>query len=306
VAILVGAALTALSWRAELPDPVASHWGANGAVNGFSSLSSVVAVMLLGGLVLVLGFGAIMFWLGQSAFARRVGAAATTWSVLFVTTLTLGSLSLQRGLDDARDTGGIDGVLLLAFAGSFLAAVLVGVSVPGDPRQPTSEPVETTAPRVPLVGGAPARWTGSATSATGISVGLAAAALVLGLVMLTHFWALLVVVVVLFAVIVAMSSVVVRVDDHGVAIRSPLGWPRMRVPLDEVRRADVTDVRPLRDFGGWGWRVGRSGRIGVALRRGESLLVERTGGRSVVVTVDDARAAAGLINALTDRARRVG
>ena len=71
----------------------------------------------------------------------------------------------------------------------------------------------------------------------------------------------------------------------------------------ELVRADVRDVRPFREFGGWGWRVGRGGRVGVVLRAGESLLVERTGGRSVVVTVDGARAAAGLVNSLADRSR---
>ncbi len=284
---------------------MASHWGADGTVNGFSSLDAIVAVMLGSGMVLVLGFGAVTLWLGQSAFTRRVGAAASAWSALFIAILTLGSLNLQRGLEDARAAGGLDGVLLLAVPASAIVAVIIGVSVPGDPRQPTFEPVDATAPRVALAAGTPAAWTGSATSATAISAGLAAGVLVLALVLLTQIWALLVVVVFLFAIIVAMSSVVVRVDGSGVAIRSRIGWPRMRVPLDEVRRADVIDVRPLRDFGGWGWRVGRSGRVGVALRRGESLLVERTGGRSVVVTVDGARAAAGLVNALTDRARSI-
>jgi hypothetical protein len=133
--------------------------------------------------------------------------------------------------------------------------------------------------------------------------GLAAAVLVLTVVLLSQFWGLLIVVVLLVALIAAVSSVVVRVDSSGVTIRASLGWPRTRVPLDEIVRADVTEVRPLRDFGGWGWRVGRKGRVGVVLRRGEALLIERTGGRSVAVTVDDAAAAAGLVNVLADRAR---
>jgi hypothetical protein len=120
---------------------------------------------------------------------------------------------------------------------------------------------------------------------------------------MTRLWGLLIVVLLVFALVAAMSSAVVSVDDDGVTIRSPLGWPRIRIPLDEVVRADVTEVRPLRDFGGWGWRVGWHGRVGVVLRRGESLLIERTGGRSVVVTVDDAPTAAGTINALADRVR---
>jgi hypothetical protein len=303
VAVLIGAALTARSWRADLPDPVASHWAPDGTVNGFSSLDAVVGVMLGGGLLLVLGFGAITLWFGQSALTRRVGAAAAIWSALFFATLTLGSLNAQRGLTDARDAGDIGGVLVLAVVGSLVAAVIVGVSVPGDVHQPTTELVDRSAPRAALAVGERASWTGATASSAVTLLGLAAIALVLSLVVLTRVWGLLIVVVLLFGLLAAMASAVVRVDDGGVTIRSGLGWPRTRVPLDEIVRADVTEVRPLRDFGGWGWRVGRGGRVGIALRRGESLLIERTGGRSIVVTVDGAAVAAGVVNALADRAR---
>jgi hypothetical protein len=303
LAVLIGAVVTALSWRAQLPDPIASHWGADGAANGFSSLNATVLTMLIGGLILVLGFGAITLWFGQSAWTRRVGAAATIWSALFVSTLTVGSLSTQRGLADARDAGGIDGVLLLAIVGSLVPAIMVAAAVAGDPHQLTTEPVDRHAPRVQLAAGERPHWSGVAQSTTAMLVGLAAVALVIALVALTRLWSLLIVVLLLTTLIALMSAVVVRIDEDGVTIRSPLGWPRTRIPLDEIVRADVTNVRPLRDFGGWGWRVGRAGRIGVVLRAGEALLVERTGDRSVVITVDNAAAAAGLINALADHAR---
>ena len=303
LAVLIGAAVTARSWRTELPDPIATHWGTDGTANGFSSLNAVVRAMLIGGTMLVLGFGAITFWLGQSAWTRRAGAAGTIWSALFVSTLTLGSLSMQRGLADARDAGGIDGVLLLAILGSLVPAIIVAAAVAGDPHQPTTEPIDRFAPRVDLAAGERVHWIGVAQSTTAMLVGLAAVALVIALVALTHLWALLIVVLLLTTLVAVMSSVVVRIDEGGVTIRSSLGWPRTRIPLDEIVRADVTMVRPLRDFGGWGWRVGRAGRIGVVLRAGEALLVERTGDRSVVVTVDNAGVAAGLVNALADRAR---
>jgi hypothetical protein len=302
LAVLAGAALVAWSWRGELPDPVASHWGPDDTPDGFSSLTAVLSVMLVAGSLLVLGFGAITMWFGHSALTRRVGVAATVWSALFFTTLTVGSLNQQRGLADARAAGGIGGVLLLSLFGPLVLAVIVAISVAGDERQPTTEPVDPSAPRVTQIAGS-VTWTGAAASPMAMVLGLAAAVLVLALVLLSQFWGLLVVVVLVVALIAAMSSAVVRVDGGGVTIRSSLGWPRTHVPLDEIVRADVTDVRPLRDFGGWGWRVGRKGRVGIVLRRGEALLVERTGGRSVVVTVDGAATAAGLVNVLADRAR---
>jgi hypothetical protein len=282
---------------------VASHWGADGKPNGFSTVDSTIAVMLVGGVVLVLGFGAVTLFLGHSALTRRISAGVTIWSALFLSILIAGSLYPQRGLADAHDAGGIGAVILVALIGSLAAGVVVGIAVPGDPVLPTAEPVDADAPRVVLDAGDDAVWSGTAESRVALASGLVAAGLMLALAVLMQLWAMLVVSVAVFALVASMSVVVVRVDRTGVSIRSPLGWPRTRIPLEEVVRADVIDVRPLRDFGGWGWRVGLGGRVGIALRGGESLLIERTGGRSDVVTVDGAFIAAGTLNALADQAR---
>jgi hypothetical protein len=60
----------------------------------------------------------------------------------------------------------------------------------------------------------------------------------------------------------------------------------------------------LREFGGWGYRVGTDGTVGIVVRTGEGLRIRRTGDRSLVVTVDDAATGAALLNTLADRARR--
>jgi Domain of unknown function (DUF1648) len=304
LAVVVAAVAVARSWRAQLPDPVASHWGVDGTADGFSSLDGILAVLLGVGIAVVLGFGAGTLLLGQSAVTRRIGAAATIWSALFLSLLALGTLYIQRGLADARDVGGIGTVLLVAIVGSLLAAVAVGVLVPGDPRLPTSDAVAPDAPRATLAAGERTTWTARADAGPAVGVGVAAVVVLLALVVVTRFWALLVVVGLLAILIAAVFRWVVRVDSTGLTVRSAIGWPRVRVPLDEVVRADVIRVRPLRDFGGWGLRVGRGGRVGVVLRSGAAMLVQRTGGRSVAVTVDGAATAAGVLNALADHARR--
>lgn len=306
LAVLGVATAVARSWRAELPVPVASHWGPDGRADGFSSLTGTLAVMLGFGLTLVLGFGAVTLLLGQSAVIRRVGAAATIWSALFLSLMTLGTLYVQRGLADARDVDGIGGVVLVAIIGSLVPAIAAGVFVAGDPRLPTTAAVAADAPRAELVAGDRTTWTAPTNAGPAIGVGFVVVAFVLAAVVLTRIWALLIVVGLVAFLVAAMLSWTVRVDRLGLTVRSAFGWPRLRVPLDEVVRADVVTVRPLRDFGGWGLRVGRGGRVGVVLRSGEALLVQRSGGRSVVVTVDGAATAAGVLNALTDRARNVG
>src|SRR5262245_47556912 len=75
--VLAAAALIAWSWRSQLPDPVASHWGTVDRPDGFSTLSRLIAVVVGPGLALVLVFGGITWGLGQSAVNRRIGAAAT-------------------------------------------------------------------------------------------------------------------------------------------------------------------------------------------------------------------------------------
>jgi hypothetical protein len=301
--ILLGAAALIWSWRDQLPDPVATHWGIRGVPDGFSSLGGSLAVLLGIGGGLVLLFGATTWALGHTSVTRRIGAAATVWAALFLSIVVVGSLSVQRGLADAHDAGPVDRVLLAAVLGSVLPSVITAILVPGDVRQPTTEAVAADAPRVRLVDGERAVWI--AKSGTVVAFVVAVPLVVVSVVfaVLTRAWALLIVDAIVIGALVTLTSFVIRVDRTGLTVRSAVGWPRYRVPLDEVLKADVTRVSPLKDFGGWGWRVGRHGRVGVVLRTGEALLVERTGGRSIVVTVDGAATAAGLLNTLADRAR---
>lgn len=301
--VLVIGAGVAWSWRGELPDPVASHWGVSGEPDGFSSLGGSLALLLGLGGGLVLLFGAATWALGGSSVTRRIGAAATTWVSLFMTIIVVGTLYAQRGLTDARDAGPVDGVLLAAILIPILPTIIVAIVVPGDLRQPTTEPVAVDAPRVELVDGERAVWIGRA--GTSVAFLIALPVLLVGVVVgvLTRTFAVFIIDAIIVAALVTLISFVFRVDKAGLTVRSAVGWPRYRVPLDEVVRADVIQVSPVKDYGGWGWRVGRDGRVGVVLRKGEALLVQRTGGRSIAITVDDAAKAAGLLNALADRAR---
>ncbi|MGH8826049.1 MAG: DUF1648 domain-containing protein, partial [Jiangellaceae bacterium] len=106
---------------------------------------------------------------------------------------------------------------------------------------------------------------------------------------------------------VLVASVRVTVDRRGLRVVGRFGWPRVEVPLDQIREARVVSVRPLGDFGGYGYRIAAFGTLrgvsGVVLRSGEAVLVEQVEGRRMLVTVGDAVTAAGLHNALVERAR---
>lgn len=108
----------------------------------------------------------------------------------------------------------------------------------------------------------------------------------------------------LFVLIATTMAFTVRVDAHGLTVRSLFGLPRFRVALADVDAVDSVDVRPLRHFGGWGLRR-RDGVFGVIMRRGAAIRVRRRNGTFFVVTVRDAQTGAQMLGTRV-RAHRAG
>ncbi|GIJ00300.1 hypothetical protein CLV28_0025 [Sediminihabitans luteus] len=302
LAVLAVGYLVPLRWVDELPDPVATHWGTDGP-DGFTSLDGIgllAPTLVMAALVVLLGV--LIAVLGTAAFARRVLAGTSVGLAALVATLQIVSLGTQRGLADARDAtdAGIGVSLLVA----LLVGATVGLALPRDRPLPATAPVDPDAPRASLDPHERAAWVARTRGGPGLAIGALAIAGTAVVAVVLETWWLLLLPVLLGLLLAAMLEFVVRVDERGLQVCSALGVPRTLVPADEVERAGVVAVDPVRDFGGWGWRVGRGGRVGVVVRKGPGLLVERTGGRSFVVTVDDPDEGAALLNALADRARR--
>ena len=96
-------------------------------------------------------------------------------------------------------------------------------------------------------------------------------------------------------IVLSFSSVVVRVDEHGLSVAvGPARWPRWKVPIADVAGAEVIDLRPF-SYGGWGYRA-RPGVRAIVIRSGTSLKGDRHGAPDLIVTVDDAEAGAALLN----------
>ncbi len=149
-------------------------------------------------------------------------------------------------------------------------------------------------------------WVGQARFATWIIVLLSgvvavASAAVVFVIATRGIWPLAIVPVVLLLSVLGTSSWRVRVDAAGLTVRPLLGWPLYRVAIADVQRAATTEVVPLGEFGGYGIRWGLGRRLGIITRGGEALEVLRRDGRAIVVTVDDAATAAGLLTALAAR-----
>lgn len=88
------------------------------------------------------------------------------------------------------------------------------------------------------------------------------------------------------------------VGPDGISLR--LGQrTRVHVAVADLGGAAVVNCHPLRDFGGYGLRIGRGGRIGWVTRRGPAVRISRAFGGDVVVSIDDAAGAVRAIDRLT-------
>lgn len=107
-------------------------------------------------------------------------------------------------------------------------------------------------------------------------------------------------VLVLATILVGVMTVFrVRVDDRGFEVRSAVGWPRKRIPREQIRSAAVVHVHPMGDYAGWGWRYGIGAGWGVIMRAGEAIRIMQENGKTFTVTVDDAETGASLLNAFS-------
>ena len=301
--LLLATVVVALSWTPRLPDPLAVHWDAAMRPDGFGSLKDAVAIPLVIGLLFAAGMWALAFWVGRDTSTRRLAAGSAVGLTVLMSVVVLGSLSVQLDLADAADAPGIGHVTAWAFAGGIAGGVLAALAVPRDAPMPSSAPVDPAAPRTPLAEGERAAWSRTVTSRAGGWVGGAAVLVNVVLAVALRTPSLLVLAAALGLLLASMLVLRVGVDARGLLARSALGWPTVRVPLDEVVAARVVAIDPFGEFGGWGYRIGHGGRAGFVLRKGEGIEVERTGGRVLVVTVDDAATGAALLNTLADRAR---
>jgi hypothetical protein len=302
VLIMAGAGTLVLSWSARLPDPVASHWGLHG-VNGTSSLATLLGVSLVNGTLLTALLGGIALFGGQPAFTRRMAVAVSTWLAAFLGGMLVVAAWIQLDVADAYQARGFPlgaiGVVVLL---SLLLGAGAAALVPADPVPADPGPVPADASRTPLLVDERVMWTATVRCRGTDETTAVVTALVVVSVVLTGQPALLGLLLIP-VLLVVLGRWRVTVDRTGLWARSLLGAPRTGVALDQVVRADVVPLHPLREFGGWGVRSDLKGRYGLVLRAGDAIAVQRAGGGVFVVTVDGAEEAVALLNGLADRAR---
>jgi hypothetical protein len=299
LAALPGLALLVSAWD-RLPETVASHFSLTGQADGTASRWTL--------LVLVVGLPVLLAAVFAAVAAAPAARRGRTDPGRLMVCLSWATGVLVGGLGLLVVLANLDAVdpLAVALPGVGMLAVLaatLGAGLLGWPLTPASPVLRVAAGAPPVLRlGATERaaWTGRCGSwqlgaigalmvVAGVPVGLlgvpvAGVALVVG--GLLVLWC---------------CVITVTVDRTGLAVGlGPLGLPRLRVPLAEIAEARVEDVVPL-GYGGWGLRF-VPGVVAVVLRTGPAVVVTRRSGRTLVVTVDDAETAAGLLNGLREQA----
>ncbi len=280
----------------RLPASVIVHWGADGTASG--SPYSALLCLPLTALVSAVLWGALRrpTDVRRTAFLR-VLLGLPLWLACFLTIALVGSTVLQ-----AHPGAPVPGVpLLVGFVVGLVAGGVAGLTAPEPPALPAAPALRA---QPALRRGERLVWLGRATTAPGLgaivlgALGAAAVLVVIaGLAMRPAVALIAIVPGLLLPLVASVLHWRVRIDTRGVAAVGALGFPAIRVPLAEVAGAEVIAVAPIGDFGGVGLRFGR-GVTAVATRGGEALEVTRTDGRRLVLTVDDAATAAGVLQAL--------
>lgn len=285
--------VTSVALAADLPSPIARHFGPGGAADASGSLLAITVLLTVIG-ALVAGGSLLAVRSAPDTGTARGLVACAAGLAAGLAGLHLATLSAQTGLEDWTEARLSLATVLLALLVPGAVAAAAGWLLAGDV---TVEEVDRTLPAadVAVAPGEAVVWSGRSSAWW---APLAGAGLVLLAAVLHATSGDLVptLVVVAAAVLVGVSGRArVVVGPSGVRVRGGLlpGFPRVDVPLEEVAGARVERVE-LMSYGGLGYRV-TPGVRAVVTTAGEALRVDREDGPSLVVTLDDARTAAGVL-----------
>ncbi|KAM9861617.1 hypothetical protein ACI1US_02519 [Leucobacter sp. BZR 635] len=303
-----------LAWLPRLPDEIAVHWSGAGVADGFASPILTIVMFPLVGLLM-----ASLFFVTKAADLQaklspsrggdvwgpmnRFLPAVVLCAAVSIFTLGIYTTWLQLDLADGRDLAPNLWAMVVPWPVGIAAGVLGYFA---QPKLRVSAEVDADA-GTPLEIAATERvaWLGSIgvtkpylwTMITALVVGAAGFIFVLSLrssspVLVACMGAAFGLVLVLSVLSLRFN---VRIDERGFEARSFVGWPVLRAAADNVADVSVGEINPLAEFGGWGLRVTVDGRVGIVMRTGEGLRIERRKGRDLVVTLDDAESAAAAL-----------
>lgn len=287
--------LTYLVCRERFPETIAGQfdWFFPGWRSGVSAGGSVVASV--SSVVPALGVALFLVARGKSETARG-GALGAALTVFWFCAYEIAALLVSYGAESYADIEQHWWQGAVALWVSFLAAVALERVLPPS-RTSIRMPPKTDlglGPHERVV------WVGRSSSRAFLVAAVIISAGGLAVMTVSGSFGVLLLIVAVFAFWARSTSV--RIDDAGLHVHvGPFGRRGFDVPLERIARAKFRLLSPF-DMGGqwrWGYHRGRS----VILRRGEGIVVECNDRPAIAITVDGAREAVDVLNALVVRSR---
>ncbi len=296
----VGPAVWGWAVRDRLPEEVARHWGAGGAVTGTWSMTAQLVTLgaITLGLAAVLGGVAVVS--RQPVSVRRSLAACAVWLACTLGASQVDALRGQLDLADPFRAPSPDAGIAIGALGGLLVALGVAALATEPPhRRRSTGPPPASLPRA--AADAPRELVQTAGLSRGLLTVVVVTAVLMVIPATAGLWGIAVVGLTVLVPVAVLSRFTTRIDGTGLTVRAA-GLALLHVPVEQIIAVRPIDhVDALWEFGGWGLRVDVHGRTGVVSRSGPAVEVERADGSKVVVTLPEAELAAGVLNAAADR-----
>lgn len=275
----------------RLPAEVATHWGADGQPDRFTARQSLPWLFggftaIIGGVMTVVGLSAPR----QAVAGTRVISAMPLAIVWFMAAIAY--LTVTPQLDGAGPVGPTAQTILTAL-GAGVAGALVGVWIAG-PAPPIPE-----APSLTVADPESLTWRGRTPRTLLMpTIATVVAVLAVALAYATR-WELLLLFAPIILLVAVSSSFNVSAGPKGVSVAAVgIGFPRVRVPLEQIAGVEVGTVEAW-NYGGWGIRLGPD--TAVITKSGPALIVHRTDGAGLRISLDRPEEPAATLASLLPR-----
>ncbi|MEM7273220.1 MAG: DUF1648 domain-containing protein [Actinomycetota bacterium] len=304
VVVLALLVVPLLLFGADLPDRVATHFDGAGTPDDSMTLTGLVVftgLLLIGPGLIMVAIAAVAsrrmsrmaapFLVGMGAFLGILGAG-----IVAQTAISQRNLSSWTEADNPI-VGVI--VLIVVAAGAGAVGAVLARGLPHDPAATAfrADPAGE-APTLDVADGERVVFTETIAPRWLLWPVVGLLALTVVMAYFTPWW--IVVLVGLSTVpAVLLCALRIQADRSGLVVRSALFGIRFaKVPAEDIEEATVIDVEPMK-WGGWGYRgsLRLAGAAAVVMRRGPGVHLKLSGDRVFVVTLDDPRTAAAVLNA---------
>lgn len=288
-------------WEPRLPEQIATHWTTT-SPDGFSTPSANAWTIALLTLLFGGGLSAIAALAPAMLMMRRFMLVVGLSVVGLITTVNFALLYTQLDVTDPSTTSL---PLWSIGVGFVIGGVLgwIGASFLRDYRVRTLATIEPSAglPR----SSCPLPISDDVGFSTKGSVILTAITLAPGVIMalaMRSLWPLFIFGA-LGLLVVSLVRFRVIVDEREIRVIN-MGMAAMTYGIEEVVGADVAEIKPFADFGGWGLKTKGRRNYGVVTRTGPAVVITFACGDRLTITTPGAEDIAGSLNRLADARTR--